>query len=66
MLKPMAGWGWTLFSGVLTLVTGAIILTSPDAPFWVLGMFLGVDLLFQGVNYLTFAAAIKKMPPASY
>ena len=66
MLKPMAGWGWTLFSGVLTLATGAIILTSPDAPFWVLGMFLGVDLLFQGVNYLTFAAAIKKMPPASY
>ena len=66
MLKPMSGWGWTLFSGLLTLATGAIILASPDAPFWVLGLFLGVDILFQGVNYLTFAAAIKQIPPASH
>ena len=65
MLKPMAGWGWTLFSGLLTLFTGAIILASPDSPFWVLGLFLGVDILFQGVNYLTFAAAIKQIPPSS-
>ena len=66
ILKPMSGWGWTLFSGLLTLVTGAIILASPDAPLWVLGMFLGIDILFQGVNYLTFAAAIKQIPPASH
>ena len=66
MLKPMSGWGWTLFSGLLTLATGAIILASPDAPFWILGLFLGVDILFQGVNYLTFAAAIKHIPPASH
>ena len=66
MLKPMSGWGWTLFSGLLTLATGAIILASPDSPFWVLGLFLGVDILFQGVNYLTFAAAIKQIPPASH
>ena len=43
-----------------------MILASPDAPFWVLGLFLAVDILFQGVNYLTFAAAIKRIPPASY
>lgn len=65
MLKPLAGWGWTLFSGLLTLATGTIILSSPDSPFWVLGLFLAVDLLFQGVNYLTFAMAIKKIPPSS-
>ena len=66
ILKPMSGWGWTLFSGLLTLITGIMILASPDAPFWVLGLFLAVDILFQGVNYLTFAAAIKRIPPASY
>ncbi|OTG84776.1 HdeD family acid-resistance protein [Acinetobacter sp. ANC 4648] len=65
MLRPISGWGWTLFSGVLTLATGAIILASPDSPFWVLGLFLAIDILFQGVNYLTFAAAIKKIPPSS-
>jgi uncharacterized membrane protein HdeD (DUF308 family) len=66
MLKPMHGWGWTLFSGILTLITGVMILATPDSPFWVLGLFLGVDILFQGVNYLTFAAAIKNIPPASH
>ncbi|WP_445114929.1 HdeD family acid-resistance protein [Acinetobacter sp. WZC-1] len=65
MLKPMSGWGWTLLSGILTLATGIIILASPDSPFWVLGLFLGIDILFQGINYLTFAAAIKQIPPSS-
>ena len=65
MLKPLIGWGWILLSGLLTLATGIIILMSPDAPFWVLGLFLAVDILFQGVNYLTLAAAIKRMPKSS-
>lgn len=65
MLKPLAGWGWTLFSGILTFVTGGIILMSPTAPFWVLGMFLAVDILFQGINYLTLASYIKHEVPKS-
>ncbi|WP_288689287.1 DUF308 domain-containing protein, partial [uncultured Acinetobacter sp.] len=55
----------TLFSGILTLVTGVIILMSPDAPFWVLGLFLAVDILFQGVNYLTLASYIRREVPKS-
>lgn len=65
ILKPLIGWGWILLSGLLTLATGTIILMSPDAPFWVLGLFLAVDILFQGVNYLTLAAAIKRIPKSS-
>lgn len=65
ILKPLKGWGWTLFSGLLTLLTGIVILMSPDSPFWVLGLFLAVDILFQGMNYLSLAAAIKHMPQSS-
>ena len=65
ILKPLIGWGWILLSGLLTLATGIIILMSPDAPFWVLGLFLAIDILFQGVNYLTLAAAIKRIPKSS-
>ncbi|MDU6055430.1 MAG: HdeD family acid-resistance protein, partial [Acinetobacter junii] len=36
-----------------------------DSPFWVLGMFLAIDILFQGLNYLTFASAIKQLPHSS-
>ncbi|WP_218665525.1 HdeD family acid-resistance protein [Acinetobacter sp. Colony158] len=65
VIKPVAGWGWTLISGILTFITGVIILTSPDAPFWVLGLFLAVDILFQGINYLSLASAIKHLPHSS-
>ncbi len=65
ILRPISGWGWVLFSGVLTLLTGILILSSPDSPFWVLGMFLAIDILFQGINYLTFASAIKQLPHSS-
>jgi uncharacterized membrane protein HdeD (DUF308 family) len=65
IFKTYQGWGWTLFSGILTLVTGILILMSPDAPFWVLGLFLAVDILFQGINYLTLASYIKHDVPKS-
>ena len=65
ILRPISGWGWVLFSGILTLLTGILILSSPDSPFWVLGMFLAIDILFQGINYLSFAGAIKQLPHSS-
>jgi uncharacterized membrane protein HdeD (DUF308 family) len=65
IFKAYQGWGWVLFSGILTLLTGIIILMSPDAPFWVLGLFLAVDILFQGINYLTLASYIKHELPKS-
>ena len=65
IFKAYQGWGWVLFSGILTLLTGIIILMSPDAPFWVLGLFLAIDILFQGINYLTLASYIKHELPKS-
>lgn len=59
------GWGWVLFSGILTFLAGLIILTSPTAPFWVLGLFLATDILFQGINYLFLASYIKHEVPKS-
>ena len=60
VFRPMAGWGWILFSGILTLLAGIMILRTPDAPFWVLGLFLAVDILFQGINYLMLASYIRR------
>jgi hypothetical protein len=42
-----------------------LILVSKDSPFWVLGMFLAVDILFQGINFLGLASAIKHLPSSS-
>lgn len=60
-LKAINGWGWVLFSGVLLFVTGVLIALNPSSPLWLLGLMLGVDLLFQGINLLILSLAIKKM-----
>ena len=65
MFRLSSGWGWILFSGILTLLTGIMILQTPDAPFWVLGLFLAIDILFQGINYLALASYIRREVPKS-
>ena len=65
LFKAFQGWGWTFLSGILTLLTGVIIFTTPDAPFWVLGLFLAMDIFFQGLNYLRLASYIHRKVPKS-
>ncbi len=60
-IKPISGWGWIIFSGILTLVTGILIMSTPDSAFWVIGMFLGIDMIFQGWSYVTIGLAMKSM-----
>lgn len=53
-------WGWLLFSGIVTLLLGLLILTSwPSDSLWVLGLFLGIDFLFQGWAYISIGFAMR-------
>ena len=48
-LKPMDRWIWLLFSGVTALILALLILLLwPEAAGWVVGILLGIDLLFSG------------------
>jgi uncharacterized membrane protein HdeD (DUF308 family) len=43
------GWGWVLLNGVITLVLGILIWREwPEAAYWVIGVFVGIDMLFDG------------------
>ncbi|MDF7670659.1 HdeD family acid-resistance protein [Orbaceae bacterium ESL0721] len=54
-------WGWWVFSGFITLLLGILIIAGwPANSLWVLGMFLGIDLIFQGWAYLTIGCALKR------
>jgi uncharacterized membrane protein HdeD (DUF308 family) len=48
--------GWVmLLSGVFGVLAGLVVLTGfPKATLWVLGLVLGIDLLFHGVAWLTY------------
>lgn len=43
------GWGWVLLNGVITLVLGILIWRQwPEAAFWVIGLFVGIDMVLDG------------------
>lgn len=56
----MPNWGWTLFSGLLTLALGIIVWAGwPATAFWVLGLFVGINLIFIGMARIMLALALR-------
>jgi len=53
------GWGWLVGNGVLSILLGILIFAGfPGSGLWVLGLFLAIELMFDGwgVVALAFAA----------
>ena len=56
-------WGWTVFSGLVSLVLGIYLLaTWPAASTYFIGVVIGVDLIFDGSALVGFAGAIHSLP----
>jgi uncharacterized membrane protein HdeD (DUF308 family) len=54
-------WGWVVLSGLISFFLGLIIIAKwPVSSFFVLGIFLGVDLIFIGSSWISVALALKK------
>lgn len=59
--RPAEGWGWLVASAVITLLLGAVIVLGwPVNSLWILGLFLGIDLVFNGVAVLMLGLRLKK------
>jgi uncharacterized membrane protein HdeD (DUF308 family) len=62
MLK-LPRWGWSAFSGVLSVVLGIMLLAQmPLSSLWFIGFAIGIDLIFDGVSLIGFATAIHNLP----
>jgi uncharacterized membrane protein HdeD (DUF308 family) len=60
LVERFEGWGWVLVNGVVTLVLGILIWRQwPEASFWVIGLFVGIDLLFDGWSWVMTALAVR-------
>jgi uncharacterized membrane protein HdeD (DUF308 family) len=54
------GWEWVLLNGVITLMLGIMIWREwPEAAFWVIGLFVGIDMLFAGWSLVITALTIR-------
>ncbi len=57
---PNWGWGW--LNGVITLLLGLMIIASwPSSSLFIIGLFVGIDLVFCGIAYMMSAMAAKKL-----
>ena len=60
-LRPVEGWGWFLFDGIVSLLLGILILARwPSSSFWAIGTLVGVAVLMGGISRIMIAAKIRK------
>lgn len=53
-------WGLNLLSGIISLVLGALILANwPASSLFVIGLFIGIDLLVVGFTYVIVSLSIR-------
>jgi uncharacterized membrane protein HdeD (DUF308 family) len=56
-------WGWTLLNGVLSLALGIIVWGGwPATAFWILGLLIGINLIFSGFGRIMLALALRHHP----
>jgi uncharacterized membrane protein HdeD (DUF308 family) len=59
-------WGWVLLSGLITLLLGVLIWSKwPWDALWVIGTFVGIDLIFSGASYIALGLHAKNIPARS-
>ncbi len=59
--RSNSGWGWVLVAGIVTLLAGLVIAAGwPVNSLWILGLFLAVDLIFQGWSFIAFGFGLRR------
>lgn len=60
-LKEEMPWIWVALSGVITFLLGVIILAHwPVSGLYILGLFLGIDLIIAGVGWIGIGLGLKR------
>lgn len=54
-------WGWMVFGGTLSIILGILIYAQwPASGLWVIGLFISIELMVQGVNAIVLSRVIKQ------
>jgi len=65
-MKRETPWVWVAVSGVITLLLGLVIVARwPVNSVYILGLFLGVDLIVAGVSYIGLGSGLRRAQLAS-
>lgn len=59
-------WGWVFFNGFVTFLLGAMIYTSwPLSGLWVIGLFIGIDMILSGWSWVMLSLSRHTKEPMS-
>jgi len=60
-MSMKTGMAWMILSGVITLLLGLVIVAHwPVSSLYILGIFLGVDLIFAGVGRIALGLGLRR------
>jgi len=60
-------WGWAVFSGLISLALGIMLLAQmPVSSVWFIGFAIGVDLIFDGISLISSATALHRLPNLAF
>jgi uncharacterized membrane protein HdeD (DUF308 family) len=58
----LPGWGWQALSGIVTATLGVLVAAGwPASGLWMIGLFVGIDLVFFGWAWIMLALGLHKM-----
>jgi len=59
--RPIKGWGWMIANGLISILLAVIFLVGwPFNSLWLVGLFVGISLLFDGIAMLLISMSINK------
>ncbi len=57
-------WGWVLLTGIVDLILGWLIFSKwPESSLFFIGLFVGIELLFNGWSWVMLALAVRTAEP---
>jgi uncharacterized membrane protein HdeD (DUF308 family) len=60
LVERFPAWGWVLLNGIITVLLGLAIWQQwPGSGLWFLGMFVGIDLIVNGVTWSVLAGVVR-------
>jgi uncharacterized membrane protein HdeD (DUF308 family) len=66
LMQPFAGRGSVIMNGFISVLLGIAIWRQwPESSLWVIGLFIGIDLVFNGWLWVMLGLVVKAPAPAS-
>jgi uncharacterized membrane protein HdeD (DUF308 family) len=65
LIERFPAWPWVLLNGIIDLFLGVLIWNGwPESSLWVIGLFVGIDLLFHGWSWVILALTVRTQEAA--